>query len=124
MEYLSGGSLTNMLKKISETNGKMRDKDASEIIKSILEAVAYLHNLDTAHRDLKPGIVSSSLIDNIMFKKQNDISSLKLIDFGLCAKYGDNQATILTDRCGTVIYMAPEVFNNYQYSKVLPLFKH
>jgi len=96
----------------------MKAKDASEIIKAILKAVAYLHTFDTAHRDLKPGIISSSLIDNIMFKKQNDISSLKLIDFGLCAKYGEKQASTLTDKCGTVIYMAPEVFNNYQYSKV------
>ena len=56
--------------------------------------------------------------DNIMFTKQNEVASLKLIDFGLSEKYDDRNITMLTDKCGTVIYMAPEVFNNYQYSKV------
>ena len=54
-----------------------------------------------------------------MFAKANDTRSLKLIDFGLSAKYGTTEPTSLTDKCGTAIYMAPEVFTNYQYSKVL-----
>jgi len=52
-----------------------------------------------------------------MFAKKNDINSLKLIDFGLSAKY--ESTNILRDKCGTGIYMAPEVFTNYQYTKVL-----
>lgn len=53
-----------------------------------------------------------------MFAKRNDINSLKLIDFGLSMKHNNNEATIFTEKCGTAIYMAPEVFTNYQYSKV------
>ena len=37
---------------------RLRERDASEIVKGILEAVAYLHALDIAHRDLKPGRLS------------------------------------------------------------------
>ncbi len=55
-----------------------------------------------------------------MFAKQNDIGSLKLIDFGLSAKYNNVETVALTDKCGTAIFMAPEVFSNYQYSKVCP----
>jgi serine/threonine protein kinase len=54
----------------------------------------------------------------MMFAKQNDLRSLKLIDFGLSAKYNHKESISLTDKCGTAIYMAPEVFSNYQYSKV------
>ena len=52
-----------------------------------------------------------------MFGNVNDINSLKLIDFGLFAQY--SETTILTEKCGTALYMAPEVFTNYQYSKVI-----
>ena len=55
MEYLSGGSLSDLIKKTHESGAKLKDIDASRIIKGILEAVAYLHGFDIAHRDLKPG---------------------------------------------------------------------
>ena len=54
-----------------------------------------------------------------MFAKQNDFNSLKLIDFGLSAKYNNRETVSLTDKCGTAIFMAPEVFSHYQYSKVI-----
>lgn len=53
-----------------------------------------------------------------MFAKQNDNSTLKLIDFGLSAKYNNTQAITFHDKVGTEIYMAPEVFANSEYSKV------
>lgn len=56
--------------------------------------------------------------ENIMLGKPNDINSLKLIDFGLSAKYSEKETIALTEQCGTAIYMAPEIFNNYQYTKV------
>ena len=52
-----------------------------------------------------------------MFAKRNMVSSLKLIDFGLCVKYNQDNNT-LTEKCGTAIYMAPEVLNNCHYDKV------
>lgn len=133
MEHLSGGSLLDLVHQLHDNSInkcdnyfalelKLPEQEASKIIKCILEAVAYIHSYDIAHRDLKPGIIFLLifyLLDNIMFAKQKDNSSLKLIDFGLSAKYNINQAISFFDKCGTAIYMAPEVFSNSEYSKVL-----
>ncbi len=56
MEYLSGGSLKELIHKSHESDKKLKDIDASKIIKGMLGAVTYLHGFDIAHRDLKPGL--------------------------------------------------------------------
>ena len=46
--------------------------------------------------------------ENIMFQNEEDISTLKLIDFGL-ASFNNKE----NEYCGTFLYMAPEIlFNN------------
>lgn len=67
----------------------LSDEDASKIMKNILQTVSYLHNLGIVHRDLKP--------ENIMFQKANDMSSIKLIDFGLATQYNDANPLTLLD---------------------------
>ena len=71
-----------MQEKLSTLITKRRtfsDEDASQIIKCILEAVAYLHENNIVHRDLKP--------DNILIGDLYDLSTIKVADFGLSAKY-------------------------------------
>jgi serine/threonine protein kinase len=46
-----------------------------------LKGLKHLHNLNILHRDIK--------LDNIMFGEENNIKSLKIIDFG-CATFSDN----------------------------------
>lgn len=116
MEYLNGGSVEDLIKASKKAGKKIDSATGSRIIKFILEAVAYIHSYDTAHRDLKPGKCTVTE-ENIMFAKKNDVDSLKLIDFGLSGKY--ESTNILSERCGTGIYMAPEVFTDYQYTKVV-----
>ena len=69
-----------------------------------------------------------------MLENENDLSSVKLIDFGLSAKYDDTPVStilfngkrakptstnMLSDKCGTVIFMAPEIlFSSGYYKKV------
>ena len=53
-----------------------------------------------------------------MFAKEGDLETVKLVDFGLSARYNGKFSTTLTEKCGTATYMAPEVFSKYQYSKV------
>jgi calcium/calmodulin-dependent protein kinase I len=77
-----------------------------------VSAVAYCHSLGITHRDIKPA--------NICFSK-GDFENIKLIDFGIgkLMGHGQNQGSFWGKRekqtmCGTVIYVAPEVFTaNY-----------
>lgn len=48
-------------------------------MKGLLSAVDYIHAHNTVHRDLKP--------DNILVGDPADLSTTKVVDFGLSAKY-------------------------------------
>ena len=61
------------------------------------------------HRDLKP--------DNILIGDKNDLSTIKVADFGLSAKYDHVSFTTLDEHCGTLIFMAPEVAFKKEYSR-------
>ena len=52
------------------------EKEAANIIKSVLETVAYCHELGVVHRDIKP--------ENILIDKEMN-NTFKLIDFGTSA---------------------------------------
>ena len=104
MEYIKYGTLSRWMK----DHHKISEADASIIIGKVLSAVEYLHSMHICHRDIKP--------ENIMMSKENDLESIKIIDFGLSAQH----FTYLTnnDYCGTFIYMAPEQIEKklYYYS--------
>ena len=53
-------------------------------MKGIMEALKYIHSEGVAHRDVKP--------ENILLKDANDLTSLKLIDFGISTKYDDTNS--------------------------------
>lgn len=50
MEYLEGGELLQRL----QSKGLYSEKDASVVIRSVLEALEYCHAKSIMHRDLKP----------------------------------------------------------------------
>jgi serine/threonine protein kinase len=78
------------------------------MMKQIIGAVESLHNKhQVTHRDLKP--------ENFLLKRKDDISELRMIDFGLSRFYTPDER--LRTRVGTVYYTAPEVWNeNYDQS--------
>lgn len=83
-------------------------------MKSVMEAVSYLHNQGIVHRDLKP--------ENILLHDLKDLSDIRLIDFGLTAKYNASSPfSLLDSKCGTMLYMAPEVAMNQEYSKSIDM---
>lgn len=52
----------------------------------------------------------------------NDVTSVKLIDFGLSVEYNSLCTDYLPDlQCGTLVYMAPEVVSKQPYSKSIDL---
>lgn len=65
-----------------------------------MSAVEHVHSKNYVHRDLKP--------ENILIDDSDDLSSVKLADFGLSASFRINLAYSLTERMGTLLFMAPE----------------
>lgn len=51
-----------------------------------------------------------------MVDDKNDLSTIKVVDFGLSAKYKVSNGT-LNDHCGTLLFMAPEVALHQEYTK-------
>ena len=112
-ELCQGGSLKDYIisKYNSNQNYFMKDSECSKIIKNIMQGVEYLTNNGIIHRDLKP--------ENIMFRKENDINSLVLCDFGLAQENPGN--SFLETKCGTLIFMAPEVISNRPYDSLVDI---
>lgn len=57
MELAHHGSLQNLLQERVEADQRFTDKEVSSLIRSMLSALAHMHDKDTLHRDLKPSNV-------------------------------------------------------------------
>ncbi|PHH52902.1 Calcium/calmodulin-dependent protein kinase type I [Ceratocystis fimbriata CBS 114723] len=89
--------------------GNYDESDASELIRSTLSAVSYLHDHGIVHRDLKP--------ENLLFRTPEDNSDLLIADFGLSRVMDERKFHVLTTTCGTPGYMAPEIFRKSGHGK-------
>ena len=58
-------------------------------------------------------------VENILISDKKDLASVKLIDFGLSCHFNDYFVTLFSQKCGTLLYMAPELLKGELYSKVL-----
>jgi serine/threonine-protein kinase SRK2 len=65
----------------------------------VLDAMAYCHRHNVAHRDLK--------LDNLLLDADNP-PALKIADFGFAKLWGNEDASCYT-LIGTPVYMAPQV---------------
>lgn len=94
MEYHTGGDLTQRIRK--------RDvavKEALLITRQIADALAFAHERQVIHRDIKP--------DNVLFRAHDGAAILT--DFGIAKDLGDDmQLTQLGTTVGTPKYMSPE----------------
>ncbi|XP_041059035.1 serine/threonine-protein kinase 33-like [Carcharodon carcharias] len=106
------------LKGILEEKGNFSESETKQIISSLASAIFYLHKNDIIHRDLK--------LENILVKSNDDADdngmklNIKVTDFGLSVLKdgaGVGSESMLQDACGTPLYMAPEIINNYDYSQ-------
>jgi len=107
MELVTGGELFD---KIVE-KGQYSEKDASVIVKKMLQAVEYLHSIKIAHRDLKP--------ENLLLKGEGVDTDVMISDFGLSKIIGVE--SMMETACGTPYYVAPEVLNANGYDKEVDL---
>jgi calcium/calmodulin-dependent protein kinase I len=103
MELVTGGELFD---KIVE-KGSYTEHEAAQLVRKIVSAVEYLHNLGIVHRDLKP--------ENLLLKSQDNDLEIAIADFGLSKIVG--QQMMMQTACGTPSYVAPEVLNASGYGK-------
>jgi serine/threonine-protein kinase len=93
MEYLQGKDLTPYIK----PENLLPLSRVMEVIARCAEALAYAHDQNVVHRDVKPG--------NIMYEPDSD--TLKITDFGI-ARITDSSRTKTGMVLGTPSYMSPE----------------
>lgn len=103
-ELATGGELFD---RISQ-QGRFTEKDASQTIKQVLEAVNYLHQNNVVHRDLKP--------ENLLYRTKEADSNLILADFGIAKMLGTKDE-VLTTMAGSFGYAAPEVMLRQGHGK-------
>ncbi|XP_041426898.1 serine/threonine-protein kinase Sgk2-like [Xenopus laevis] len=100
MEYLSGGSLEDELKR----HGTLPIERVRFHSAEMICGLQYLHGLGIIHRDIKPM--------NVLLDHQGHV---KICDFGL-AKQSIFDGDLTTGRAGTIEYMAPEMLNRKTYN--------
>ncbi|KAE8574188.1 hypothetical protein XENTR_v10024986, partial [Xenopus tropicalis] len=101
-ELATGGDVFDWI----SAQGYYSERDASNVLRQLLEAVSYLHSLRIVHRNLK--------LENLMYYNQNNHSKVVLRDFYLsCFESGE-----ITEPCGTPeVRLAPEVVSRHRYGR-------
>ena len=101
MEYMSGGNAYSFVPKYGHR--KISPQMTVSILKDVICATYYLHHMypPIIHRDIKA--------ENVLL---NSEMKAKLTDFGW-SNYLNKSDMKRTTMCGTPIYLAPELVNNY-----------
>ena len=95
-DLMKGRDLQNAL----DDRGSYSEEDARVIMCQILEALKCMHESGLVHRDLK--------LENVLLPNDENHTRIKIADFGLTASWASG-ASMLRQRCGTPVFVAPEV---------------
>jgi serine/threonine protein kinase len=103
LEYVSGGSISQMIRKF----GAFSETMVCNFTAQIVDGLDYLHSQQICHRDIKAA--------NILYSNEGIV---KLADFGTSKKIADvaNMSVGLKSLVGTPYMMAPEVIRQTGHS--------
>ena len=114
MEYINGGELSDYLKKYIDKYGNPFSEEIVQyLMKQIISALIYIHDLNIIHRDLK--------LENIMvdFDNEKDKEELnmmkakiKIIDFGFAIMLS-SKFSLTNSAVGTFMYMDPKILKEF-----------
>ncbi|OMJ85078.1 hypothetical protein SteCoe_13663 [Stentor coeruleus] len=102
LELVTGGELLNKVKE----KGTLSEEEARFYFQQIISGVSFCEKQHVAHRDLK--------LENVLLDENGGV---KISDFGLSGlfKFDSTSISLMHTTCGTVNYLAPEVFGNQGY---------
>lgn len=86
------------------------ERQARLIARTVLMGIKNLHDANVVHRDIKS--------DNLMLKRTDDLSSLKIVDFGF-ARVMDRPTAHF---CGSRGHIAPEIYLREPYGCEVDMF--
>ncbi|XP_065427221.1 calcium/calmodulin-dependent protein kinase type 1B-like isoform X1 [Chrysemys picta bellii] len=104
MQLVTGGELFDRI----VARGHYTERDASRLVRQVLGAVSYLHQLGVVHRDLKP--------ENLLYASPLEDAKIMITDFGLSKLESDG---VMATACGTPGYVAPELLEQKPYGKAV-----
>ena len=87
-------------------NSEIPEEEVARYTYQLLQVVQHLHSLNMVHRDIKPEWV---------YFEDTECTKILLHPGPFCTEPGN--ATDLTQTCGTLTYLAPEIGNRQKYGK-------
>eukprot|EP01135_Chromosphaera_perkinsii_P004244 Nk52_evm33s272 gene=Nk52_evmTU33s272 len=110
MDLAVGGDVFDRLDEVE----MFTEKDAAEIMYTLLDTMTFCHANGIIHRDIKP--------ENILYStKECHNRDIKITDFGLGIKDGGGKDSVKTI-CGTPAYIAPEILSGKGYGNKIDVY--
>ncbi|XP_043921924.1 serine/threonine-protein kinase H2 [Protopterus annectens] len=109
MELATGGELFDRI----IAKGSFTERDATKVLKMVLDGVQYLHSLGITHRDLKP--------ENLLYYHPGADSKILVTDFGLAKSGNKGRDWTMSTTCGTPEYIAPEIIQRKPYTNAVDM---
>lgn len=117
-ELCTGGELFDKI----VTRSSYSEREAREVVRTIAEAVAYMHAHGVVHRDLKPeNVLLSSPDDETAIIRIADLGFAKVVPRGAAGADGVPAKGFLRTSCGTPSYVAPEILEGRPYDEAVDL---
>lgn len=109
MQLATGGELFDRV----IARGSFTERDATRVLRMVLDGVRYLHMLGITHRDLKP--------ENLLYYHPGADSKIMITDFGLASTRRKGDECLMKTTCGTPEYIAPEILVRKPYTNAVDM---